>query len=203
LAPNILHKNLRDSPIPTTGTSSTRSLIQYVDDLALLSDRMNVIHAVWIDDIDIGLLAKARAQVIHNPISNLRLGNGVMPFRRLAQAGVSIALGSDEIIADDAVNLWSVMKTAALIHTIGDPDPDRWPVAGEILKCMFEGGATAMRQADRLGRIAPGFQADLIMLDLDALPFTPLNDQTAEAEGLRQVRRRTSGRAGRDCPWRY
>jgi cytosine/adenosine deaminase-related metal-dependent hydrolase len=167
-----------------------RSLIQYVDDLALLSDRMNVIHAVWIDDTDIGLLAEARAQVIHNPISNLRLGSGVMPFRRLAQAGVSIALGSDEIIADDSANLWSVMKTAALIHTIGDPDPDRWPVAGEILKCMFEGGATAMRQADRLGRIAPGFQADLIMLDLDTLPFTPLNDlarQLVYADASRAV----------------
>jgi len=153
-----------------------RSLIRYVDDLGLLSSRMNVIHAVWIDDDDIALLARADAQVIHNPISNLRLGSGVMPFRRLAQAGVPIALGSDEIIADDAVNLWSVMKTAALIHTIGDSDPDRWPVAGEILRCMFEGGAAAMRQAHRIGRLAPGFQADLVMLDLDTLPFTPLND---------------------------
>lgn len=167
-----------------------RSLIRYVDDLALLSERMNVIHAVWIDDDDIALMARAGAQVIHNPISNLRLGSGVMPFRRLTQAGVPIALGSDEIIADDAVNLWSVMKTAALIHTIGDPDPERWPVAGEILRCMFEGGAAAMRQAHQLGRIAPGFQADLIMLDLDTLPFTPLNDiarQLVYADASRAV----------------
>ncbi|WP_224044733.1 amidohydrolase family protein [Paraburkholderia unamae] len=167
-----------------------RSLIQYVDDLALLSERMNVIHAVWIDDDDIALLARARAQVIHNPISNLRLGSGVMPFRRLAQAGVPIALGSDEIIADDAVNLWSVMKTAALIHTIGDPNPESWPVASEILQCMFRGGATAMRQAHRLGRLAAGFQADLIMLDLDTLPFTPLNDiarQLVYADASRAV----------------
>jgi 5-methylthioadenosine/S-adenosylhomocysteine deaminase len=151
---------------------------------------MNVIHAVWIDDHDIRLLARARAQVIHNPISNLRLGSGIMPFRRLAQAGVPIALGSDEIIADDAVNLWSVMKMAALIHTIGDPEPERWPVASEILQCMFEGGAAAMRQSDRLGRVAPGFQADLIMLDLDTLPFTPLNDiarQLVYADASRAV----------------
>ncbi|WP_220092869.1 amidohydrolase family protein [Paraburkholderia unamae] len=167
-----------------------RSLIQYVDDLALLSERMNVIHAVWIDDDDIALLARSRAQVIHNPISNLRLGSGVMPFRRLSQAGVPIALGSDEIIADDAVNLWSVMKTAALIHTIGDPNPESWPVASEILQCMFRGGATAMRQAHRLGRLAAGFQADLIMLDLDTLPFTPLNDiarQLVYADASRAV----------------
>jgi hypothetical protein len=77
-----------------------------------------------------------------------------------------------------------------LIHTIGDPDPERWPVAGEILRCMFEGGAAAMRQAHQLGRIAPGFQADLIMLDLDTLPFTPLNDiarQLVYADASRAV----------------
>jgi 5-methylthioadenosine/S-adenosylhomocysteine deaminase len=72
--------------------------------------------------------------------------------------------------------MWSVAKTAALVHTIGDPDPDSWPVAGEILRCLFAGGAAAMRQSDRLGKIAVGYQADLVMLDLDSLPFTPLND---------------------------
>ena len=167
-----------------------RSLIQYVDDLGLLSERMNVIHAVWISDVDIALLAQSGAQVIHNPISNLRLGSGVMPFRRLMEAGVPIALGSDEIVADDAVNMWSVMKTAALIHTIGDSDPGRWPAAAELLRCMFWGGATAMRQSDRLGRIAPGYQADLVMLDLDTLPFTPLNDlarQLVYADASRAV----------------
>jgi cytosine/adenosine deaminase-related metal-dependent hydrolase len=167
-----------------------RSLIQHVDDLGLLSERMNVIHAVWISDADIALLAKSGAQVIHNPISNLRLGSGVMPFRRLADAGVPIALGSDEIIADDAVNMWSVMKTAALVHTIGDAHPERWPIAPELLQCMFQGGAAAMRQPDRLGRIAPGYQADLVMLDLDSLPFTPLNNlprQLVYADASRAV----------------
>ncbi|MCB8883123.1 amidohydrolase family protein [Acidisoma cellulosilytica] len=153
-----------------------RSLIRYVDELGLLTERMNVIHAVWIDDDDIARLARSGAQVVHNPISNLRLGSGIMPFRRLARAGVPIALGSDEMIADDAVNLWSVVKLAGLVHNIGDPDPDAWPVAAEILHCLFQGGAQAARQADRLGRIAPGYQADLAMLDLDSLPFTPLND---------------------------
>ncbi|WP_206664873.1 amidohydrolase family protein [Ewingella americana] len=167
-----------------------RSLIRYVDDLGLLSERMNVIHAVWIDDEDIACLARTGAKVIHNPISNLRLGSGVMPFHRLAKAGVTIALGSDEIIADDSVNLWSVMKTAALIHTQGDANPDHWPKADEILNSMFHGGAAAMLQEDELGRLQVGYAADLIMLDLDSLPFTPLNDlprQLVYADASRAV----------------
>ena len=99
-----------------------RSLVRYVSDLGLLSPRMNVIHAVWIDDADIALLAASGAHVAHNPISNLRLGSGVMPFRRLRDAGVPICLGTDEAIADDAVDMWSVVKMAGLIHNIADSE---------------------------------------------------------------------------------
>ncbi len=152
------------------------SLIRRVDDLGLLSDRMNVIHAVWIDDDDIARLARSGAQVVHNPVSNLRLGSGIMPFRRLRDAGVPIALGTDEAIADDAISIWGAAKLAGLVHNIADSDYTRWPTASEILDCVVTGGARAMRQADRIGRVAPGFQADLILIDLDALPFTPLND---------------------------
>jgi 5-methylthioadenosine/S-adenosylhomocysteine deaminase len=153
-----------------------RSLVQYVSDLGLLSPRMNVIHAVWIDDADIALLAASGAHVAHNPISNLRLGSGVMPFRRLRDAGVPICLGTDEAIADDAVDIWAAVKMAGLIHNIADPDYQRWPKAQEILDCLYLGAASAMRQADRLGRIEAGYQADVILLDLDTLPFTPMND---------------------------
>jgi 5-methylthioadenosine/S-adenosylhomocysteine deaminase len=153
-----------------------RSLVRYVHDLGLLSDRMNIIHAIWIDDADIAMIAKAGAAVAHNPISNLRLGSGIMPFRKLRNAGVPICLGTDEAIADDAINMWLVAKLVGLIHNITDPDYERWPTAPEVLECLIAGGAKAMRQEGRIGRVAPGYQADLILLDLDTLPFTPLND---------------------------
>jgi len=153
-----------------------RSLVRYVHDLGLLSDRMNIIHAIWIDDADIAMIAESGAAIAHNPISNLRLGSGIMPFRRLRDAGVPICLGTDEAIADDAINMWLVAKLAGLIHNITDPDYARWPTASEVLDCLIGGGARAMRQEGRIGRVAPGYQADLILLDLDTLPFTPLND---------------------------
>ncbi len=83
-----------------------KSLVHYVDERGLLSERMNVIHAIWIDDDDIERLARSRASVVHNPVSNLRLGSGVMPFRRLREAGVPIAIGTDEAIADDTASMW-------------------------------------------------------------------------------------------------
>jgi 5-methylthioadenosine/S-adenosylhomocysteine deaminase len=158
------------------GQQQGRSLVKNLAARGALSDRSNVIHAIWMDDEDYDLIADAGALVAHNPISNLRLGSGVMPFRRLRERGIPICLGTDEAIADDSVNMWGVAKMAGLIHNIADPDYERWPRAAEVLECLITGGAKAMRQSGKIGAIAPGMAADLVMLDLDTLAFTPLND---------------------------
>jgi 5-methylthioadenosine/S-adenosylhomocysteine deaminase len=153
-----------------------RSLVRYVRDLGLLSDRMNIIHAVWVDDEDMDLIAGSGAVVAHNPISNLRLGSGLMPFRALLERGVPICLGSDEAITDDSINMWNVAKLAGLIHNLNGGDYRHWPTAPEILRCLIGGGARALRLPKPIGQVAVGHQADLILVDLDTLPFTPLND---------------------------
>jgi cytosine/adenosine deaminase-related metal-dependent hydrolase len=153
-----------------------KSLVRYVHDLGLLDARMVVIHAIWIDAQDIALLADSRATIAHNPVCNLRLGSGIMPFRALRDAGVPLCLGTDEATADDSVNLWSAIKMAGLIHTLADPDYRTWPTAPEVLDVALRGGARALRWPDAIGALAPGRQADLVLLDLDTLAFTPLND---------------------------
>ncbi|WP_244564577.1 amidohydrolase family protein [Rhizobium sullae] len=153
-----------------------RSLIRYVHDLGLLSERMNIIHAIWVDDADLDLIAASGAAVAHNPISNLRLGSGVMPFRRMRERNIPICLGVDEAIADDAVNMWSVIKTAGMIHNLSEADYRRWPQAAEIMDCAIEGGARAMGMQGKLGRVDVGQIADLILIDLRSMAFSPLND---------------------------
>ena len=153
-----------------------KSLVRYVHDLGLLDERMMVIHAIWIDQRDAELLAASRCTVAHNPVCNLRLGSGVMPYYLLRAAGVPVCLGSDEMNADDSANMWFVAKTAALLQTLGADDYCEWPGAAEMLAALTRGGARAMRRADRIGQLAPGFAADVILLDLDTAAFTPLND---------------------------
>lgn len=153
-----------------------KSLVNYVDDLGFLNEQVMVIHAIWVDDEDIDILARSGCTVAHNPGCNLRLGSGIMPYRKLRDAGVPICLGSDEAIAEDTANMWSIGKLAATIHTIADPDYRNWPRAKEILWQLTRGGARAMRNQDHVGMLAPGYEADLILLDLNTLNFTPLND---------------------------
>lgn len=153
-----------------------KSLVRHVHDLGFLDRRMLVIHAIWIDEADIALLADSGCTVAHNPVCNLKLGSGVMPFRRLTGAGVPIALGTDERNTDDTVNLWGVMKTAGLIHKIAERDYRDWPTAAEVLNCAIRGGARGMGLEHEIGAIEPGRRADMILVDLDTLAFTPLND---------------------------
>jgi len=74
-----------------------------------------------------------------------------------------------------AINMWSVMKTASVIHNLTDRDYDRWPKATEVLHAATQGGGLAMREPE-LGQMVEGAPADLIMIDLKSLPFIPLND---------------------------
>jgi 5-methylthioadenosine/S-adenosylhomocysteine deaminase len=137
---------------------------------------MLVIHAIWVDERDMELLAASGCTVAHNPVCNLKLGSGIMPFRRLRRHGIPIALGTDERNTDDTTNVWGAMKTAGLIHKITSPDYREWPTAQEILRCATRGSARGMRLDKVAGQLAPGCQADLILIDLDTLAFTPLND---------------------------
>jgi cytosine/adenosine deaminase-related metal-dependent hydrolase len=153
-----------------------KSLIRYAHDMRVLNEQALVIHAIWIDEEDIRLLADSGCSVAHNPVSNLKIGSGVMPFRRLRKAGINICIGNDEASTDDGINLWTVAKIAGLVHNIGDPEYDDWPQPVEILRALTSGGAQAMRLSQPTGRLAPGQQADIILLDLNSLAFTPLNN---------------------------
>ena len=99
-----------------------------------------------------------------------------MTWRRMHDHNIPICLGSDEGCTDDTANMWMVGKTAGMIHTLGNPDYTKWPKAKEVVWALTRGGAHAMRNEGKVGALIPGYKADLIMIDLNTLAFTPLND---------------------------
>ena len=112
----------------------------------------------------------------HNPVCNMRLGSGVMPFRSLRDAGVPICLGTDEAVSDDSHNLWGAIKTASVMHALAGGDYRDWPACAEILSAVWDGGNRVMRRPSPLGRIEVGAAADFAVLDADSPTFQPLHD---------------------------
>ena len=153
-----------------------KSLVNYVHDLGLLDEHMMVIHAIWVDDEDVQLMKEAGVSIAHNPVCNLRLGSGLMTWRRMHDHGIPVCLGSDEGCVDDTANMWQVGKMAGLLHTLAEPDYALWPKAREVMWALTRGGAHAMRNEGKVGQLKVGCEADLILLDLNTIAFTPLND---------------------------
>ena len=121
-------------------------------------------------------MGDAGCSVAHNAISNLKLGSGVAPLRRLMEAGVNIALGTDGVSSCDSLSMFDVMRVAALIHGASGPDYSRWLAAIDILRAATVGGAHAAMLEEETGSLEAGKRADLIVLRTDTLAFTPVND---------------------------
>lgn len=152
------------------------TLIQHMKDIGVLGDRTTIVHCVWVDDHDIELIANAGASVAHNPASNTKLGSGILPYAKLHEAGVNLALGTDGMSSNDSQSIFEAMKTTALLHKVTMPDYKRWPNAKDVFKAATVGGAKSTRRIDHTGSIEEGKKADLVFYDLNSIAFTPTND---------------------------
>jgi guanine deaminase len=152
------------------------SLVAHLASLGFLSERLSVAHAIWIDDADIGMLADAGVTAIHNPLSNLRLGSGVAPVRRMLDAGLAVGLGTDGPNTSDTQNLFEAMRLATGLSRIVGDDESRWVLGGEALHMATVGSGRSMGPGFQLGRIGAGYSADLVLLDLGRPTYVPLRD---------------------------
>ncbi len=152
------------------------SAVTYLDKLGYLSDRTSLAHCIWLDDADIELMAASGATVVHNPLSNLRLGSGIAPILRYRQAGINVAYGCDGSASNDAQDLLEAIKIGSLLHNTTDPDYRRWIAPREAVQIAAWGGARGLNAADQFGSLAVGKQADLVLYDLTNLSLLPRTD---------------------------
>jgi 5-methylthioadenosine/S-adenosylhomocysteine deaminase len=153
------------------------TIVEHLERLRLLGPRTALAHAIWLSPGDIATLGASPATIIHNPVSNLKLGSGVFPWRALADAGATLALGTDGTASNDSLRMLDTLKSAALLQTVADPDPAAWPSSDEVLWAATRGGARATGRATEVGSLEAGRRADFVVLDLTLTTnFTPLND---------------------------
>jgi 5-methylthioadenosine/S-adenosylhomocysteine deaminase len=153
-----------------------RSFIEVLDDRGFLGPATALVHAVWLTDRDIEVIARTGTTMIHCLLSNLRLGDGVAPLPALHEAGATIALGTDGRGCDETLDMFELVKMTALIHKARGDDYERWPTAEQVFRMATVGASSCAGHGGRLGRIEPGACGDLTLVARKALPLTPLND---------------------------
>ena len=152
-----------------------RTLVQHLDEIGAMNQRTTFAHGIWVTDDDIERIANSGVSVSHNAISNLKLGSGILPWRSYQDAGVNLGLGTDGCSSSDTPRLLEVMKTAALLHKVTEPDFERWPTVPEVLEAATIGGARSGVLSDSIGSIEVGKRADLVMFDTTSAAFLPTN----------------------------
>ncbi|HEX7127656.1 MAG TPA: amidohydrolase family protein [Thermodesulfobacteriota bacterium] len=143
-------------------------VLLHLRDLGVLSPRLSIAHGVWLTGPEIAALAESGASLAHNPSSNLRLRAGVGPLNALLAAGVTVAIGLDANGLDDDDDLLREMRVALRLHRtphLGGPAP----TVADVLGMATTGGARLLGKADRLGRLAAGLAADLVLVDLERI----------------------------------
>ncbi len=151
-----------------------RSSVSYLEDLGMLRPGSSLAHCVWMDPEEFSTVRRCGATIVHNPVSNLRCGSGILPVADLLEGGVSVALGADGAASNDNQNMFEAMKFATLLQTLHGSHV-RWPQAPAIWRMCLQGGAAALGQP--LGSLQPGSAADIVLLDTER--HVPVN-----AEGL-------------------
>jgi guanine deaminase len=156
-----------------------KTLVAHLDELKLLNPAFCVAHGVWLTDDDRKRLAAAGASISHNPGSNLKLGSGIADMRAMLDHGLNVAIGTDGSASSDNLNAFEAMRLASYVSRVKGHPPERWVSARESLRAATEGGARALG-FEKLGRIEKGWKADLVLLDLSALHYIPLNDLASQ-----------------------
>lgn len=146
-----------------------KSPVEYLDSLGFLSPKVMAAHCVWLSDADVSMLAKRGVNVVHCPVSNLKLASGIAPLEKLLESGVNVCIGTDGASSNNNLDLFEEMKTAAIVHknALGRPDAIK---AVEVWQMATENAYGALGL--NIG-ISEGALADLALINLRRPWFNP------------------------------
>jgi 5-methylthioadenosine/S-adenosylhomocysteine deaminase len=145
--------------------------VAYLDSLGIAGAHVLLAHCVHLDDTEIETLARTGTQVAHCPSSNLKLGSGLARVTEMLERGVSVSFGADGAPCNNRLDMWTEMRTAALLQKAlhgAEALPARL-----ALRLATIGGARALGLGDEIGSLEAGKRADVIVVRLDSLHSTP------------------------------
>jgi 5-methylthioadenosine/S-adenosylhomocysteine deaminase len=164
-----------DESIQKYGMRPTQRLMN----LGLLSPLTQCVHMTQINDIDIAILQQSGAHVIHCPESNLKLASGFCPVDKLMKAGLNVALGTDGAASNNDLDLFSELKTAALLAKAVSNNAAALDTHSALRMATLN-GAKALGIDDQVGSLEVGKQADIAAIYFDDLDLQPIYNPTSQ-----------------------
>ena len=152
------------------GPSPRRSGLELLEDAGLLGPGLALVHGNHPGRGEIARIAAAGATLVHCPGTHAFFGREPAPLRHYLRAGVPVALGTDSLASNRALDPRHEMRAVGRAHP--------WLTPEAIWAMGTVHGARALGLAGEVGELVPGARADLVALG--PLPC-PLGSGTARA----------------------
>lgn len=146
------------------------SPVKWLESLGLFGDHVVAAHCVYVDDEDMDILKKYKVGVAHNAESNMKLNSGAAPIHQMLNKGINVSIGTDGTSSNNDLDMFGEMRSASFLQKLVD-SPESLK-AYNVLEMATNGGAKVLSLED-VGRLAPGYKADLISVDFDQPHFYP------------------------------
>jgi 5-methylthioadenosine/S-adenosylhomocysteine deaminase len=152
--------------------------VAFLDSLKFWAPTTLGAHGVWINDDEIALLKQRGVGISNNPESNMKLSSGTAPVLKYRAAGVNVGLGTDGAASNNDLDMFEAMRQAAFQQKLVTMDPTAISAA-DAIEMATVAGARALGR-NRLGSVAAGMLADLIIVDMSKARQQPLFDPVAQ-----------------------
>lgn len=152
---------------------------EYLEKEGMFSTKTLAAHCVVMSDHDIEILARHGVSVAHNPQSNMKLASGIAPVRKMLDAGINVAIGTDGASSNNDLDMWEEMRTASLLQKVSTMDPCAIP-AYTALQMATVNGAKAIGREGELGILAAGAFADILLVDIEKAHLYPHTNLISE-----------------------
>jgi 5-methylthioadenosine/S-adenosylhomocysteine deaminase len=170
----LLHIHLAEtqSEVSTCMERCGCTPVRHLEQLGLLDERVIAAHCVQISAEEIALLAERKVKVAHCPESNMKLASGMAPVQAMLKQGLTVGIGTDGSASNNDVDMFSEMRTAAMLHKLRDLEPTAMQ-AEAALRAATTGGAALLGAEAEIGSLEVGKKADIIMLDMNQPHLIP------------------------------
>jgi cytosine/adenosine deaminase-related metal-dependent hydrolase len=155
--------------------------VKNMDDLGLLGSDTTYIHCTDSTDEELDLIAETGGTASVAPYVELLMGHGPPPTGRLLQRGVRPSLSVD-VVSSVPGEMFTQMRSALVYERIGaftdTPDEAFSPTLThkDVLEFATIDGARACALEDKVGSLSPKKQADMVLLNVDAINTAPMVD---------------------------
>ncbi|MBB4071984.1 amidohydrolase family protein [Canibacter oris] len=185
-----IHTHIAESPAETETMleRSGQHPASYLESLGLFETKVLAAHCVYLQDAEITMFAKQGVALSHNPVSNLKLGNGVARLPEWLAADAAVSLGTDSVASNNSLDLFEEMKLAAILHRGVRTDPTA-VTAAQVFEVATKRGAAAIGFPES-GQLEVGKNADIVALDVtgvNAIPHESLLSHIVFAASGRDV----------------